>query len=182
MEGDLLHFEQMVSKIYNSRIIFDNMEFKNFSRRGVKGLSGGVEFWNSSFTSTSPSNPKVENTTSAGLMAMGNFFQENAATGLKIIGCTFDNGGYEGRLILNRQDGVEIRDCVFINSDIAFNQKLIGDVDICNNKFIHKCSIYEYGMDGPDPYFGTIRIGDDNKGLEDGIRLPSSIYKIVECK
>lgn len=180
-DGDLIHFEQMINNINNSKIIFDNLELKNFSRRGVKGLSGGIEFWNSTFSSTSQLDSKVLKTTSAGLVAMGNLLQEEAATGLKFINCTFNNGGYEGRLILNRQDGVEIRNCTFINTDIAFNQKLIGNVDICNNKFIEKSGIYDYGMDGFQPYFGTIRIGNNNQGLEGKIRLSSDVYIMVEC-
>ncbi|NKI32022.1 hypothetical protein [Croceivirga thetidis] len=181
-DGDLVHFEQMVSDINDSKFVFENMELKNFSRRAVKGLTGGVQFRNTRFKSPSSNNKKLSSAIeSAGLVAMGNMIQNEAAKGVKFIGCTFDNSeGYEGRLIINRQDNLEIKNCTFIRTDIAFYQDLIGDILICKNRFDGRSRIYEYGFESDEPYFGVIKIGG-NKGLNGLIDLELGKIESIEC-
>ncbi|WP_026810759.1 Ig-like domain-containing protein [Arenibacter latericius] len=182
-DGDIFQHEQLVSNIYNSRLIFNNTVMKNFSRRIVKGTGGGVTFKNVTFISPSKSNPRLVSTVpSSGMVAMGNFINSEDAHGTIFDGCTFDNTlGYDGRLVINRQDGIIVKNSNFINASVAFTTR-VGDVEICNNTFDSKSSIYGYNINDATGYTGMISIGNNNNGSTGFIRLPDGKYKMTDCQ
>ncbi|WP_026810760.1 CBM96 family carbohydrate-binding protein [Arenibacter latericius] len=182
-DGDIFQHEQLVSNIYNSRLIFNNTVMKNFSRRIVKGTGGGVTFKNVTFISPSKSNPRlISSVPSSGMVAMGNFINSEDAHGTIFDGCTFDNSlGYDGRLVINRQDGIIVKNSNFINASVAFTTR-VGDVEICNNTFNSKSSIYGYNINNATGYTGMISIGKNNNGSSGFIKLPDSKYQMIDCQ
>ncbi|GGW52470.1 hypothetical protein GCM10007383_39110 [Arenibacter certesii] len=182
-DGDIFQHEQKVTNIHGSRLIFNNTVMKNFSRRIVKGTGGGVEFNNVTFKSPSKSHPRlVSSVPSSGMVAMGNFINSQDAHGTIFDGCTFDNSlGYDGRLVINRQDGIIVKNSTFINASVAFTTR-VADVEICNNTFDSKSSIYGYNINNATGYTGMISVGTNNNGPTGFIRLPDGKYKMTNCQ
>ena len=162
-DGDLVQIEDHVGDIKDteSRLSFTNMVFGDYSRRSIKGTSGGVTFTGCTFIDTDPSNSRLVSSVPSSGMVVSGAFNGLPNSGAWILdGCTFDgSGGYDGRMIPSNTDGMIIKNCVFTGgSDIAMTNS-IGDVDICGSTFEVGSSIYDYN-ESTDT--GLIRIDVDN--------------------
>ncbi|WP_086477896.1 Ig-like domain-containing protein [Arenibacter amylolyticus] len=187
-DGDLIQVEQTTNDyIHDCKLIVTGTELKNFSRRAVKGTAANMEFYNVTFTSPLPSNPRLTSKVpSSGMATMSIFnitnYPNSTSRNHVFSGCTFNNpGGYEGRLIPSRAEHITVENCVFNpGTSIALNIR-VGDMDICNNTFEENSSIYAYGSGGVK-YIGEINIGSNNIAPSGFNKLPSGVWNEVSCQ
>ena len=180
-DGDLVQIEDKVGGIGGSasRWVFDNMIFRDYSRRGIKGTSGGISYLNSTFIAPDINNPKLKpSNTPAALFTAGNFIQNQEASGILVENCTFDGTlGGEDLVIVSRADGISFNNCEWIGGADLRMQQVVGDVDVCSCIFGAGSFILESNQTPVD--VGEIRLDTGNTYVEaNPINL--SLYSYIE--
>lgn len=138
-DGDVVAIDENVDAGYESsnQFVFDNIDISNWQRRATKLRASGIEWYNSDFTDTNPSNPNLETSATVGMFVFIIPAADAAAYDTKnhiLQGNRFIGNGHEPDNFLSNVNGVQILDNEFINS----NWDLEGDVrnvNFSNNKF-----------------------------------------------
>lgn len=133
----------------NSGTQWTNVKFLDWERRSIKCFAANNTFKNCSFTDPNPSDPDLYSSNKSGMVVVGAGSGATGADNQIFEGCSFNQAGYDGRVIVFDTENVQFNGCSWTGgSDILFTSfggGGVGKVDVCSGTFGAGSTIGDYG-------------------------------------
>lgn len=133
----------------SSGTVWTNMTFLDWERRAIKGFAGNNTFKKCSFTDPDPTNPKLYSSNKSGMVVVGPGSGATGADNQVFENCSFNQAGYDGRVIVSDTANVYFRNCTWTGgSDLlftSFGAGGVGKVEVCSGTFGKGSTVGDYG-------------------------------------